>query len=76
MDRESTIADCAVTDSVSWFVQEQLPIGWVEGPIWTFTVQTASYPGSGTGNTGGAVPAPNIQKTVIACDNKIYYGRI
>ena len=76
MNRNSTIADAVVGDVVSWFVIEEVPTGWIYGPAWTFTVTAASYPGNGSGNFSGAVPVPNILKTVVACDDKIYVGRL
>ena len=78
MNRNSTIADAVVGDVVSWFVIEEVPTGWIYGPAWTFTVTAANYPGDGSENSNlsGAVPVPNILKTVVVCDDKIYVGRL
>lgn len=75
-NRTYSMAGLADGDTVIWHVKEKVilnsPSAWVEGPSWSFTVQTASYPGG----INGAVPMPTVRKQVICCDNKLYYGEL
>lgn len=69
--RKYKITAVSPTDYVEWKVSEKASTFQLDGETWAFNVAQPDYP-----SIYGAVPMPNSKRVVIACDDKLFYGRL